>query len=47
MVNQVITLKSHGVSAAVVSHGKGIQKDVIAADEHSAKYSLLFPISTT
>lgn len=42
MVNQVVTLKSYGVSAAIVSHGQGIQKDVIASDEHNAKYSLLF-----
>ena len=42
MVNQVVTLKSYGVSTAIVSNGKGIQKDVIASDEHNTKYSLLF-----
>ena len=42
MVNQVVTLKSYGVSAAVVSHGKGVQKDVIASSEDGAKYNLLF-----
>ena len=42
IVNQEVTLQSHGDSSSVVSHGKGIQKDVIAADEHSVKYSLLF-----
>ena len=44
MVSQVITLRSYGVSAAVISYGKGTQKDVIASDEHSdsCMYSLLF-----
>ena len=44
MVSQVITLRRYGVSAAVISYGKGTQKDVIASDEHSdsCTYSLLF-----
>ena len=42
MVNQVLTLRTYGVSAGVVSHGKGVQKDVIASGEDTDRYSLLF-----
>ena len=39
---QVLAWRNSGVSAAVVSYGKGIQKDVLALEENIGKYSHLF-----